>query len=323
LKLILSIDLVLLCRQRFSSNSWPTSDRAPFPVPADFPVYFSVQPGGLIVQGLSPKSSTGIRVIYPNLSELRPGTRALFFDYDPKERDWFPYGEGTVTADGKQVVPNAGVAFYTAMASSYSPPPPPPPPPGPPPPPPPPGPDGPGDGPGPEGGDGPEGEDGGSPCDGDPVACATGTFVHAVTDLLMADVVPLRIDRAYRTNDPDPRLFGRGMSSDYNAFVTSTDPLNQYTHMLLVWGDGSQYRFNRISGTGQYTTSVWEANDGGALYKSRMQWNSSLGQMGLRTAVRLRKLGTTSARRTRASCFPKPIRSVGERTIRMTPAGTI
>ena len=91
-------------------------DRAPFPVPDDFPVYFSVQPGGLTVQGLDPKNARGIRVIYPNYSNAAPGSRAIFSDYDAKERDWFPYGSGTVSSDGKQVIPDPGVAFYTAWA---------------------------------------------------------------------------------------------------------------------------------------------------------------------------------------------------------------
>ena len=104
-------------------------DRAPFPVPDDFPVYFTVQPGGLTVQGMDPKNARGIRVVYPNYSNAAPGTRAIFSDYDAKERDWFPYGSGTVSSDGKQVIPDPGVAFYTAMGSSFSFPPPPPPPP--------------------------------------------------------------------------------------------------------------------------------------------------------------------------------------------------
>ena len=81
------------------------------------------------MQGLDPKNARGIRVIYPNYSNAAPGTRAIFADYDAKERDWFPYGSGTVSSDGKQVIPDPGVAFYTAMGSSFSFPPPPPPPP--------------------------------------------------------------------------------------------------------------------------------------------------------------------------------------------------
>src|SRR5215831_7311376 len=48
-------------------------DRAPFAFPENAPVYVSIQPGGMVVQGLSPVSSRGIRVIYPNLTHAAPG----------------------------------------------------------------------------------------------------------------------------------------------------------------------------------------------------------------------------------------------------------
>lgn len=233
-------------------------DRAPFPVPDDFPVYFSVQPGGLIVQGLDPQSARGIRVIYPNYSNAAPGTRAIFSDYDPKDRDWFAYGSGRVSDDGKQIIPDPGVAFYKAMGSSVSFPPVPPPPPCP----------------------------AGTCCagDGDPVACETGTFTHSVTDLTLGDVVPLTVTRSYRTKDATARLFGKGMSSDYSAFITSGDPLNQFTYMLVAWGDGSQVRFNRISGTGAYLTSVFEGNEApGRFFKAIMQYSLAVGMMEVKT----------------------------------------
>ena len=229
-------------------------DRAPFPVPDDFPVYFSVQPGGLTVQGLDPKSSRGIRVIYPNYSNAPPGTRAIFSDYDAKERDWFPYGSGTVSSDGKQVVPDPGVAFYTAMASSFSrsarPPPP--------------------------------------PYlhqkrmlavrDGDPVSCGTGEFLHSVTDIALSDVVPLTMTRSYRTKDANPRAFGKGMSSDYNAFITSGDPLNQFTSHSGGLGRRFAGALQPNSGTGHYITSVFEANEAsGAFYKALLRYNAAAG----------------------------------------------
>lgn len=226
-------------------------DRAPFPVPDNFPVYFSVQPGGLTVQGLDPKGARGIRVIYPNYSGAAPGTQAVFSDYEPKDRDWFVYGGGRVSEDGKQVVPDPGVAFYTAMGSSFSFPPMPVEP----------------------------------PClaghtgfDGDPVACATGTFFHVVNDLTINDVVPLEITRVYRSKDRSNwYAFGEGMSLKDDAYITGNPPVNNagtlYTYFLLVLGDGSQVKFNLISGTGQYSSSVFEANETpGPFYKAVMQY---------------------------------------------------
>ena len=94
-------------------------DRAPFPVPGNFPVYFMFQPGGAVIQGLAPRSSPGIRIIYPNNTNEPPGTKTKLLVYDTRDRGWFEYGSATVSDDGKQVVPEPGVGLYEHMAASY------------------------------------------------------------------------------------------------------------------------------------------------------------------------------------------------------------
>ncbi|MGH2652414.1 MAG: carboxypeptidase-like regulatory domain-containing protein, partial [Actinomycetota bacterium] len=84
------------------------TDRPPFPLPSFFetPVYFTVQPGGSYV------FPRGARIIYPNYHHQVPGARVEFWNYDPEERGWYIYGHGTVTPDGRQIVPDPGVRVY-------------------------------------------------------------------------------------------------------------------------------------------------------------------------------------------------------------------
>ena len=51
-------------------------------------------------------------LVYPNYHDARPGELATFWHYDPEEIDWHTYGAVKVIANGKQVVPDPGVAFY-------------------------------------------------------------------------------------------------------------------------------------------------------------------------------------------------------------------
>ena len=82
-------------------------DRPPFPLPffSEVPVYFTVQPGRAYL-------SKGAQIVYPNYGHLRPGARVDFWNYDPAGRGWYIYGEGTVTPNGKQVVPDPGVRVW-------------------------------------------------------------------------------------------------------------------------------------------------------------------------------------------------------------------
>ena len=72
-------------------------DRSPIPVPANFPVYFSAQPGGTSVEGLS-TSSTGLHIVYPNY--LEDGSDASgFWYYDAEHAGWSVYTESELSAD--------------------------------------------------------------------------------------------------------------------------------------------------------------------------------------------------------------------------------
>ena len=92
-------------------------DRTPFPLPpfVEVPVYFTVQPGRAYL-------SKGAQIVYPNSAHLPAGEKVAFWNYSPDVRRWYVYGHGTVTPDGKQIMPDPNVRvweFTGAMITSH------------------------------------------------------------------------------------------------------------------------------------------------------------------------------------------------------------
>lgn len=205
-------------------------DRPPYPVPANFPMYFMLHPGGAVVQGITQSASKGIRIVYANSTNDAPGTVHDFWLYDIKRSGWFVYGKGKVSADGKQVVPDAGVALYEQMGAGHAigggPPPPsvsPPP--------------------------------GGCGYAGDPVDCSTGLFLDFATDLVLPGTMPISIERTYRTNDSANRGFGMGVSHSFGMYLSGgSGAAYQYPELILP--DGGRVRFVKSSGSGMHD-STW------------------------------------------------------------------
>jgi RHS repeat-associated protein len=144
--------------------------------------------------------------------------------------------------DGKQVVPDPGVAFYeftgAMMITNPSPP---------------------ADAPQPD-----------SPDGGDPVDLGTGLFVLEKTDLLLPDVIPLALTRTYRPNDPARRAFGIGSTHPYDMYLWSA---NMYQETDLVLPDGGRIHYVRISPGTDIQTAVFEHTaTPGPFYKSRITW---------------------------------------------------
>ena len=198
-------------------------DRAPYPAPRAFSIYFTLQPGGAYIDGSAGKA---IRVIYPNYPGLPPGARANFWNYDPA-MGWQVYGQGSVSADGKQVVPDANVGFRQSISFGMS----------------------------------------LSPADqppamhppvngcvqgGDPVDCATGLFLHSVTDLTVKDTIPISITRTYRQNDNVSRAFGIGTNLSYSmvlySAITTIDGVAP-PEVDLILSDGSRVAYLLQSGS--------------------------------------------------------------------------
>ena len=215
------------------------TNQPPFPLPpgVDVPVYFTIQPGGS--QIIPPRA----QLIYPNFTRSAPGTRIDFWNYEPSEKGWYIYGRGTVTPDGKQVVPDAGVTLYEfsgamiglpSLAPLF----------------------------GPIAG----------LFDGDPVNLDTGLFVLEKRDLFVSDTVPINLTRTYRPNDTVSKAFGIGSTHPYDMFLVGDR--FPYTYVDLILPDGGRVHYDRISpGTG-WGDAVYETTTRpGAFYKSRVNWN--------------------------------------------------
>jgi RHS repeat-associated protein len=194
-------------------------DRPPFPVPAPFTVYFTLQPAGAWVDGDPTK---GVKVIYPNYQGAAAGTVVNFWNDDPSAKGWHVYGHGKVGPDGSQILPDDSVTFRQLMHFSW--------------------------------GTAPifitgSGVDSTAPVPNgckaaDPVDCGTGIYEHTVTDLTVNDVVPISLTRMYRTNDNQVHAFGVGTDLSYNmrlfSPLTSTGS-EEEIDVLLADGSRVQY----------------------------------------------------------------------------------
>ena len=219
-------------------------DRPPFPLPAGVrvPIYFTVQPGGAYI------FPEGARIIYPNYTREKPGTRVDFWHYDPKAKGWHVYGKGTVTPDGKQVVPDPGVRVYAFTGAMINVP----------------------------------GliaaaigaiKDAFAAISGDPVDLGTGLFINSHTDLALADTLPISITRTYRQSDSRSRPFGIGTNFDYGMFLQSA---NEFQEADLVLPDSAKIHYVRTSpGTDQFSAVFEAQNTPTAFYKSRIAWNGN------------------------------------------------
>ncbi|WP_351230143.1 RHS repeat-associated core domain-containing protein [Streptomyces sp. NPDC002133] len=222
-------------------------DRPPFPLPKNsvVPVYFTVQPGGTYV---FPK---GAQIVYPNYTREAPGTRVEFLDYDPKKKGWYVYGHGTVTPDGRQVVPDAKTrvwAFHGAMFNT----------------------------------DGWLGwltgwlQDAVDWLSGDPVELSTGMLTDSRTDLAVSDPRGnAEVTRTYWQGDTDKRAFGIGRDLIYNSFLHSKE---QYKEVDLYLPGGSKVHYTRTSpGTG-WSDAVFEpvgtpaAFEGSKIVNGNSEW---------------------------------------------------
>jgi len=213
-------------------------DRPPFPLPSgiNVPVFFTTQPGG--AQIIPPRA----RVIYPNYTNEAPGSRIDFWNYDPEDKGWYIYGRGTVTADGKRVVPDPGVVIYEfsgiMINTGQSPP-----------------------------------SDGPVPCepceDGDPVNLGTGLFVHENIDLAISHVQPLNLARTYRPKDTASRSFGIGSTHMYDMFLWSAE---QYKEADLILPDGGRVHFDRVTSGSGFSDAVFWCKQPGPFYMAEIRW---------------------------------------------------
>ena len=189
-------------------------DRTPFPLPfVKVPIYFTIQPGGAYINVKSP-TYKGARLIYPNAERLPAGVPFAFWNYNADHNGWYVYGNGHVTPDRQQIIPNPGVVIYEFSGAMV-------------------------------GGTGgapdtqkPAGDNG---KDGDPLWLSSGLFVYDKTDLTVDDVIPLTLTRTYRPNDSWSRPFGIGATHPYEMFIGGDGlSFGSTAYVDLVLPDGSR-----------------------------------------------------------------------------------
>jgi RHS repeat-associated protein len=246
--------------------------RPPFPLPKGVavPFYFTIQPGGayISVTGNGPK---GAQLYYPNTAHAPAGTSFNFWDYDPEDKGWYVYGKGKVSADRRQVVPDASTRIYEFTGAMVA-------------------------EPG-LGGSGPSGFSIFSLWDqfiggmlnllrtiGDPVDPSTGKFLYSKLDMAVSDVMPAQLTRTYQTGDFLSRSFGVGSTHPYDMFlVGDTFP---YTYTDLIGPFGSRIHFNRISPGSSFEDAVYQNNDHQSnLYKATIVWNGTSWTLTLKNGI--------------------------------------
>jgi len=202
-------------------------EQPPFPVPEGATFLWTPQThGALVVRPDGTPSPVGVRFILPNIDSYPAGRRVGLQGYSVM-KGWYVYGYGTVSADGKQIVPEPGVQFqrvtciflaaipgwWAAKLAPY--------------------------------------------LRGDPVDVATGLFTMEKTDLVLPDVLPIVLQRQHRSGDTGIGLFGKGQADLYAMTLTANAP--DYSVVELVLGNGARVRFDVTTNpTGALDTRVWE-----------------------------------------------------------------
>ncbi|MBI1728961.1 MAG: Ig-like domain-containing protein [Candidatus Rokubacteria bacterium] len=178
-------------------------DRPPFPLPRGATFAFTPQTyGALVQQPDGTPNPAGVRIILPNVDGLPAGTRVGLQSYEPA-KGWFVYGEGMVSADGTQIIPDAGVEFHRVTCFFSL---------------------------GPPSNFAFAAVKPGGTRAGEPVDLATGIFTMEKVDLVLPDVIPIVIRREYRQND----AVARGGEYGVGNLTTITDPLNQTTTLTYT-----------------------------------------------------------------------------------------
>ncbi|HYR41499.1 MAG TPA: RHS repeat-associated core domain-containing protein, partial [Terriglobia bacterium] len=172
-----------------------------------------------------------VAVSYPNSVSTPPGVNMTLMTLDPTRGAMVPYGTGTVSGDGTQIVPdfdpsNAGHRYGIVHFDWHGPMPPPPP-------------------------DVNPGGGGNGPEAGEPVDLASGVEVNSSADIgFNTSLIPVTLVRTYRTLSGAPGPFGIGTSHNF-GYQLDTSPLVRGQGVVsLVMPDGNHFPFSqRADGT--------------------------------------------------------------------------
>jgi RHS repeat-associated protein len=262
-------------------------DRPPFPLPnVQVPIYFTIQPGSAYIKVVNSSGPKGARLIYPNAYGAPAGTVYNFWNYDPDKKGWFIYGQGRVSADRSQIIPNPGMEIYEFTGAMVASP----------------------------GIDPPVWpRQGNNSNGGEPVDLGTGLFVYQKTDLMLPDVIPIALTRVYRPGDTFSHAFGVGTTMAYDMFTTGDNNSfpEGYTYQDLILADGGRIHFQRTSpctGTNGY------CDVGNAAYahtSSPTSWYGSTIQLG--SCIQRAGTWKLTTKDGRAFCFPDSAGSTNPR----------
>jgi RHS repeat-associated protein len=177
-------------------------DRTPAPLPANIKtgLVYTSQPGGAI-------SDIPMPVTYPNLLGMDPGTRVELYAFNHDTVQWYIYGYGRVSTDGRtispEIDPNTGRPYGLRDFSWHMP----------------------NAGPNGDGGGGGEGCDS-CPCSrtGDPVDLSTGIKFENTTDVSWGGARGgITLSREYSSDNSAQAIlgrFGRGWKDSYDIRLT-------------------------------------------------------------------------------------------------------
>lgn len=195
-------------------------DRAPFPVPVNFPVYFVIEPGGAVVQNLNANAPAGLQIDYPNYIGAKSGAKLNFLNYQP-QTGWKVYGTGRVSSDGKHIVPNSMASTIWAMGAGFSPPinqPP----------------------------DNSQAKICGS-CSGDPIDLWSGMLQEAKTDDFIRDIIPISLGRVFHIDSQGSQKAFGGWRSNYQMWIDAASGVGNYSAITVVLPNGNGLEFNQVT----------------------------------------------------------------------------
>ena len=203
-------------------------DHAPFPLPDNFPMYFTIQPGDAVVQGMTPEAAKGIQVVYPNYGKQKPADKADFWVYSA-EKGWEMYGAGHVSKDASQLVADKDARLVWALgagASTNQPPP-----------------------------NVPKRPD--NACAGQPVDLQTGMFYHQWADLYVDDIIPIAVERTSNGILDYTSPFGVGSGAAQSMVLSS---VNGFTTPSIVLSCGELIEFHLVAGRAEWPLvgTVWK-----------------------------------------------------------------
>ena len=206
-------------------------NRAATATPANFSGYFTLGPVGSTVTALPGAQASGLRLILPNYAQLPTHTRVTLWADDP-DKGWHVWGSGEVSAEGGQILPDAGVRLHTLAGVGWT-------------------------------AERPAVAQRSAPCLPDDTTAqqqglttaaggvldfASGDFRYHQTDVEIAGLPPITVARLYRPHDTTSFEFGRGTVAHFHYSLTCSSAACQQLELMLP--TGGTIVFQRQSGSG-------------------------------------------------------------------------